>query len=127
MIDRKGITDRVVLNGMTLMNWNVYGFPMDELFVKGLQAAGDHTDKPGIFFRGTFNVEDPADTFIDMTNFIKGFVWINGNNLGRYWEIGPQQRLYCPASWLRKGENEVIVFDLRKTSGSTIRGFTAMN
>ncbi|MCU0367157.1 MAG: beta-galactosidase, partial [Bacteroidales bacterium] len=66
-------------------------------------------------------------TFIDMTNFIKGFVWINGNNLGRYWEIGPQQRLFCPASWLRNGENEVIVFDLRKTSGSTIRGFETMN
>ena len=127
MIDRKGITDRVVLNGMTLMNWDVYGFPMDEPFVTGLKATGAQTDKPGIFFRGTFNVEDPADTFIDMTNFIKGFVWINGNNLGRYWEIGPQQRLYCPASWLRKGENEVIVFDLRKTSGSTIRGFETMN
>ena len=127
MIDRKGITDRVVLNGMTLMNWNVYGFPMDEPFVTGLKAAAAHSDKPGIFFRGTFNVEDPADTFIDMTNFTKGFVWINGNNLGRYWEIGPQQRLYCPASWLRKGENEVIVFDLRKTEGSTIRGFETMN
>jgi len=127
MIDRKGITDRVVLNGMTLMNWNVYGFPMDEPFVTGLKETVAHSDKPGIFFRGTFNVEDPADTFIDMTNFIKGFVWINGNNLGRYWEIGPQQRLYCPASWLRKGENEVIVFDMRKTSGSTIRGFETMN
>ena len=127
MIDRKGITDRVVLNGMTLMNWNVYGFPMDEPFVTGLKATGFQPDKPGVFFRGTFNVDDPADTFIDMANFIKGFVWINGNNLGRYWEIGPQQRLYCPASWLRKGENEVIVFDLRKTSGSTIRGFETMN
>jgi len=127
MIDRTGITDRVVLNGMTLMNWNVSGFPMDEPFVKGLKATAVKPDKPGIFFRGTFTVDDAADTFIDMTNFIKGFAWINGNNLGRYWEIGPQQRLYCPASWLRKGENEVIVFDLRKTSGSTIRGFETMN
>lgn len=126
MIDRKGITDRVVLNGMTLMNWKVYGFPMDETFVEGLKATEDQSDKPGLFFRGTFNVEDPADTFIDMTNFIKGFVWVNGNNLGRYWEIGPQQRLYCPASWLRKDENEVIVFDLHKTSASTIRGFATM-
>lgn len=127
IIDRKGITDRVVLNGMTLMNWKVYGFPMNETWVTGLKATTMRPDKPGIFYRGTFTVEDTADTFIDMTNFIKGFVWVNGNNLGRYWEIGPQQRLYCPASWLRKGENEVIVFDLRKTSGGTISGFSTMN
>ncbi|MCI0523392.1 MAG: beta-galactosidase, partial [Bacteroidales bacterium] len=127
MIDRKGITDRVVLNGMTLMNWNIYGFPMDEAYVRGLKAKGAQFNKPGIFYKGTFTVENPADTFIDMTNFIKGFVWINGNNLGRYWEIGPQQRLYCPASWLRSGENEIIVFDLGKTSGGTISGFKTMN
>jgi len=62
-----------------------------------------------------------------MTNFVKGFVWVNGHNLGRYWEIGPQTRLYCPASWLKDGENEIIVFDLHKTTPGSVRGFPAMN
>jgi len=127
MIDRKGITDRVILNGMTLMNWNVYGFPMNDEFISGLKASESISDKPGTFFKGSFFLEKKADTFIDMTNFIKGFVWVNGKNLGRYWEIGPQQRLYCPASWLKKGGNEIIVFDLHKTEPGTIRGFETMN
>jgi beta-galactosidase len=127
MIDRKGITDRVTLNGMTLMDWDVYGFPMDEEFIAGLRKTENISGRPGIFFRGTLTLDNTADTFIDVTNFVKGFVWVNGHNLGRYWEIGPQQRLYCPASWLKKGENEIIVFDLHKTSPGSIRGFTTMN
>jgi len=125
MIDRKGITDRVILNGMTLMNWDVYGYPMNEEFIKRLTPGG-RLSKPGVFFKGTFNIDNTADTFIDMTNFIKGVVWVNGHNLGRYWEIGPQKRLYCPASWLNKGENEIIIFDLHRTEPSTVRGFETM-
>lgn len=127
MIDRKGITDRVTLNGMTLMNWQVHGLPMNDLFVSGLRGNEEDKTKPGIFFKGKVNLAEPADTFIDMTNFVKGFVWVNGHNLGRYWEIGPQTRLYCPATWLKKGENEIIVFDLHKTTPGSVRGFTEMN
>lgn len=125
IIDRKGITDRVILNGMTLMNWDVYGFPMDDEFIRSLKP-GTNLSKPGVFFKGSFTLSDTADTFIDMTNFVKGTVWVNGRNLGRYWEIGPQQRLYCPASWLRKGENEIIIFDLHKYEPGSIRGFETM-
>lgn len=127
MIDRKGITDRVMLNGMSLMNWDVYGFPLNEEFISGLKASENISLKPGTFFKGSFSLEKTADTFIDMTNFIKGIVWINGKNLGRYWEIDPRQRLYCPASWLKKGDNEIIIFDLHKTEPGTIRGFETMN
>lgn len=127
MIDRKGITDRVVLNGMTLMNWEVRGFPMTDGYAESLKATEDEMKKPGLFFRGTVQLEETADTFIDMTNFVKGIVWVNGHNLGRYWEIGPQTRLYCPATWLKKGENEIIVFDLHKTGPGSVRGFTTMN
>lgn len=127
MIDRKGITDRVTLNGMTLMNWEIYGFPMTGDLVAALKETAGEMTKPGIFFKGTVKLDQTADTFIDMTNFMKGFVWVNGHNLGRYWEIGPQTRLYCPASWLQKGENEIIVFDLHKTSSGSVRGFGAMN
>jgi beta-galactosidase GanA len=127
MIDRKGITDRVTLNGMTLMNWEVYGFPMDDGFISSLQPSAVSGEKPGIFFSGTFDLETAADTFIDMTNFVKGFVWVNGHNLGRYWETGPQTRLYCPAPWLKTGENEIIIFDMHKTTAGSVRGFPSMN
>lgn len=63
-----------------------------------------------------------ADTYFDMTAYKKGMVWVNGHNLGRYWEIGPQKRLYCPASWLKKGENEVVIFDLLQTDAMPVKG-----
>ena len=54
---------------------------------------------------------DTYDTFLKLDNFKKGFVLINGFNIGRYWEIGPQKTLYVPASLLKKGKNEIIVFE----------------
>lgn len=126
LIDRKGITDRVTLNGMTLMNWDVYKLPFNEAFIRNLKP-GDGTVKPGTFFRGSFDLNDPADTFIDMTNYQKGLVWVNGHNLGRYWNIGPQYRLYCPATWLNKGRNDVVVFDLHQTEAKVLTGKGTMN
>ncbi len=129
IIDRKGITDRVTLAGMTLMNWRVYLLPLSDAWVATLKpgqpgSAAPITDpaKPGQFFRGRFRLDQPADTFIDMTGYRKGVVWVNGHNLGRYWDIGPQKRLYCPASWLKAGDNEVLVLDLHKTDAAPLRG-----
>jgi beta-galactosidase len=121
MIDRKGITDRVTLSGMTLMNWEVFPLPLTEAWVRALAAGKVEASRPGTFFRGTFRIDEPADTFIDMTGYRKGVVWVNGHNLGRYWDIGPQFRLYCPASWLRAGENQVTVFDLHTTDAVPIK------
>jgi beta-galactosidase len=121
MIDHKGITDRVTLNGMTLMNWEVYKLPMNENYIKSLKPAAQN-QKPGIFFKGKFNLAESGDTFIDMQNYKKGIIWVNGHNLGRYWEIGPQKRLFCPAVWLKKGENEIIVFDLHQTEAKSLKG-----
>jgi beta-galactosidase len=113
MIDRKGITDRVTLNGMTLMNWQTVLFPMDEKFItQNKPAIGKlNSDKPCNFFEGNFTLSGTGDTYIDMSNYFKGIVYVNGHNLGRYWNIGPQQRLFCPASWLNKGNNKIMVFD----------------
>ena len=88
MIDRKGITERVTLNGMTLMNWEVYGLPMKDTYIEKLQPDNEHAEKPGQFFKGTFTLNSPADTYIDLSNYQKGLVWVNGHNLGRYWDIG---------------------------------------
>ena len=57
------------------------------------------------------STSSPADTFIDMTTWTKGVVWVNGHNLGRFWSIGPQQTLYVPGCWLKFGENEVVILD----------------
>jgi len=123
LIDRKGITDRVTLNGMTLMNWKVYNLPMDEKFIYDLRSSNRTPGKRGIFFKGNFFLGAAGDTFLDMTNFKKGIAWVNGHNLGRYWNIGPQKRLYCPASFLRQGTNEMIVFDLMQTEPQIVVGF----
>ncbi len=129
MIDRKGITDRVTLSGMTLFNWEVSLVPLDDAWVTSLRsdasrrvAAASEPIRPGHFFRGEFTLEKPADTFIDMTGYRKGVVWLNGHNLGRFWEIGPQFRLYAPASFLKAGRNEVVVLDLLKTEATPLRG-----
>ncbi|QHS59470.1 glycoside hydrolase family 35 protein [Chitinophaga agri] len=122
MIDLKGITDRVTLNGMTLMNWEVYGLPMKGEFVQQLQASKTGQVKEGEFFKGSFTLTNTGDTYLDMSNFKKGMVWVNGHNLGRYWEIGPQKRLFCPAPWLKKGENEIIVLDQHQLEAATIKG-----
>jgi beta-galactosidase len=129
MIDRKGITDRVTLNGMTLMNWKIFPLPMHFSYVKkaAMPSAKKINNKAGVFFKGVFELAETGDAFFDMSNYSKGMVYINGNNLGRYWNIGPQQRLYCPAEWLKKGTNEIIVFDLHQSTAAPVKGETSMD
>ncbi len=122
LIDRKGITDRVTLEGMTLMNWKVYNIPMDRKYIYDLRSSGKVISRPGIFFRGTFFINRTGDTYFDMSNYTKGILWVNGHNLGRYWNIGPQKRLYCPESWLFEGPNEILIFDLHDVEPKTVLG-----
>lgn len=125
MIDRKGITDRVTLNGVTLMNWHTTLLPLDEDFIKNRKpdlTVKVDADKPCNFFEGRFNLSEVGDTYIDMSGYTKGVLYVNGHNLGRYWNIGPQQRLYCPASFLKKGENEILVFDLLQQQAASVQG-----
>jgi beta-galactosidase len=123
MIDRKGITERVTLNGMTLMNWQVFPLPMDPGSVTRAAFPDRATDhRPGRFFKGEFSLTATGDTYLDLSSYSKGMAYVNGHNLGRYWNIGPQQHLYCPASWLKKGKNELIVFDLLQEDAKMIKG-----
>jgi beta-galactosidase len=123
LLDRKGITERVTLNNMTLMTWDVHPLPLDEDFMSLLRFARRPAERPGNFFRGTFELGTTGDTYLDMSGWKKGIVWINGHNLGRYWAIGPQKRLYCPAPFLREGTNEIVVFDLHVLKPATVAGF----
>ena len=126
MIDRKGITERVTLNGMTLMDWQVTLLPMDEQFIKTKKpdpAISMDKEKPCNFFGASFNLVQTGDTYFDLSGYTKGVLYVNGHNLGRFWNIGPQQRLYCPAGYLKKGKNEILVFDLHQLAASPVKGW----
>lgn len=107
--ERKGITNAVRLNGRELLGWTVYPLPLDDprafAFERGVAPA------PALY-RGTMHVETPADTFIDVSTLGKGVLWVNGRNVGRFWNIGPQTRLYVPGVWLLGGANDVAILDL---------------
>jgi beta-galactosidase len=125
--DWKGITEKVELttDGQTreLKGWQVYNFPVDYDFVKNKQYAKSEVqkDKPA-YFKGTFTLDKTGDTFLDMRSWSKGMVWVNGYAIGRYWEIGPQQTLYMPGCWLKKGENEIIILDMASPQEAKIEG-----
>ena len=64
------------------------------------------------YYRGYFDLKKVGDTFLNFETWGKGQVWVNGHAMGRIWSIGPQQTLYVPGCWLKKGKNEVIVLDI---------------
>ena len=127
MADRKGITERVTLNGMTLMNWEIYLLPMNAEFVNNcVQTSTVPKSGKGYYFKGSFNLTKKGDTFFDLSHYTRGMVYVNGHNLGRHWNIGPQQRLYCPAAWLNAGPNEIIVVDLLHSTAESIQAYSSM-
>jgi beta-galactosidase len=126
LIDRKGITERVTLSGVTLMSWDVFPLPMNDYFLSTVHFAPAETAQAPSFFRGTFVLKATGDTYLDMKGWKKGLVWINGHNLGRFWDAGPQERLFVPGSWLVKGKNEIVVFDIDRAGNAPLRSVTAM-
>lgn len=121
MMRKKGIAGRCLLDGKIHFNWDVYTLPMDNLELLKFNE-GERKEK-SVFYKGEFNIDDPQDTFLALDNFTKGFATINGFNLGRFWDIGPQKTLYVPASVLRNGKNEIIVFDSDGIKGEALVEF----
>lgn len=125
--DWKGITQKVELssdgNTKDLKNWQVFNIPVDYSFAKDKSYKKDsNTQKHPAYYKATFNLANIGDTFLNMSDWSKGLVWVNGHAMGRYWEIGPQQTLYVPGCWLKEGENEIIVFDLASPRATKIEG-----
>lgn len=104
--DKKGI-QKVRLAMQTLFEWDIYTLPFDNLEKAKLSGATDFA--PSIL-KGKFKAELGKDCFVDMKGFKKGFVTVNGFNIGRYWARGPQRSLYLPAPLLKE-ENEIIVVE----------------
>ncbi|KAH0516519.1 Beta-galactosidase-1-like protein 3 [Microtus ochrogaster] len=108
----KGIDGNVKINGTLLRNFTIYSLDLKMSFFKRLRSATwrhapEHYLGPA-FYRGTLKAgSSPKDTFLDLSNWHYGFVFINGRNLGRYQDIGPQRTLYLPGPWLRPKDNDV--------------------
>lgn len=109
MMRKKGIAGRCLLDKKIHFGWDVYPLPMDNLDV--LAFTDEMPKEKSLFLKGKFSICEVKDTFLKLDNFTKGFVLLNGFNIGRYWEIGPQKTLYVPASLLKEGENEIVVFE----------------
>lgn len=99
--DYKGILDISDDLG-TVFSWNMYKVPVDSNLLKWTTYDSALVNSPTLL-KGTFNVQQVGDVYIDASELVKGYIWVNGRNLGRYWKKGPQQRLFCPGVWLKAG------------------------
>ena len=129
--DFKGITDKVELgyamsNGslvtINLKNWQIYNLPDSYEAQKNMKYVPLNGQKVRGCYRATFNLKKTGDTFINMETWGKGQVYVNGHAIGRFWKIGPQQTLYMPGCWLKKGENEIIVLDVAGPQETVVEG-----
>lgn len=114
---RKGIDGCVQINSHQHYNWKQYCLPMEDMsgidFTKPAQKG-----TPG-FYEFTFQTEELGDTFVDFTGWGKGCILVNGFNIGRFWDKGPQKRLYLPAPLLKRGMNTILIFETEgKIAGS---------
>lgn len=120
--NKKGIISPVKINDITIEgDWKMFQLPMSECpqlnkiassnaFPNTEAAAKRMSGKP-VLYEGTFVLDKTGDTFLDMADWGKGIVFINGRNIGRYWKVGPQQTLYIPGVWLHEGENKIVIFE----------------
>ena len=113
--DRKGISG-VRFGNCNHFGWDMYPLPMKDLSGLSFKECRSPLTTPA-FYKGSLTIDGtPKDTFLKLSGFTKGFVTVNGTNIGRYYNpAGPQKTLYVPAPFLNTGENEIIVFESDKT------------
>ncbi|MCL1932960.1 MAG: beta-galactosidase [Candidatus Azobacteroides sp.] len=123
----KGIISPVIINGIEIEgDWEMTQLPMNQTpqmnFLNNTPANAQALSKKPVVYEGTFQLKETGDTFLDMSKWGKGIVFINGINIGRYWHVGPQQTLYIPGVWLKKGENTIVIFEqLNKEPKTEVR------
>ncbi len=133
--DFKGITDRVELTyslpsqttvTMNLKGWTIFPLPDDYQRQRDMAYVPLTEENKGVRgnYRATFNLRKTGDTFLNLETWGKGQVYVNGHAIGRFWQVGPQQTLYMPGCWLRKGENEIIVTDVLGPTEAAVEGLT---
>lgn len=115
--EHKGILDGVTVGPRLVHGWTMYRLPLDTWTEDDLAAATSASPPDGDtagFATARFTLTEPADTFLALPGFAKGFVWVNGTLLGRYWETGPQRTLYLPAPLLVPGGNTLTLLELER-------------
>ncbi len=125
--DFKGLVDDVTLTAevdgdeltWNLKNWRMRRIADDYQTARRAMttprndlALASNTPSNIGYYKATFKLKKTGDTFLNMETWGKGQVYVNGHALGRFWSIGPQQTLYCPGCWLKKGDNEIVVLDV---------------
>lgn len=113
LYDYKGITEAVLLGIQEVHDWQIMCLPLDDL--SRLQYEDRLYLEGPCFYKGELEVEKAQDTFVYLDHFHKGNVFINGFNLGRYFERGPQRSLYLPGPLLKPGKNTIEIFELHGT------------
>lgn len=109
MQDPKGI-DAVYVDDKEVENWEMITLPMDSY--KGLTYKTPFPQSGPVFYHTTLQIRGaPADTFFNMKGWHKGHILVNGFNIGRFWEAGPQFTIYVPAPVLKEGYNDIVVFE----------------
>ncbi|ADV82519.1 glycoside hydrolase family 35 protein [Terriglobus saanensis] len=123
--ETKGITRGVTLAGRPLTSWEDYSLPMLDAGTMKASSTKRQVSGPHFSF-GSFKVAKVGDTFLDVRALGKGALWINGHAMGRFWNVGPQETLFVPGPWLKRGRNDVVVFDLFDTTAqkSKLAGLT---
>jgi beta-galactosidase len=123
--ERKGVTGSVRYSYQQLFGWHTDPLRLDDISAVPWDRAAEPAapTAPGpAFYRGTLHVDSPADAFLELPvgGSGKGYVWVNGFWLGRYWEKGPQHRLYLPWPLLHAGANEIVILELDHTVGTEL-------
>ncbi|XP_049634307.1 beta-galactosidase-1-like protein 2 [Suncus etruscus] len=120
---RKGIIGNVSLNHSPLKKFKIYSLEMKKELFPRFHKKWTHVPEvptlPAFFTGSTTIMMPPSDSFMMLENWEKGVVFVNGRNLGRYWNIGPQKTLYLPGPWLHQGINQLVVFE-EKVAGSVV-------
>ncbi len=118
--DFKGVVGAVCLGLQSQINWENRALPLDDLSKLEFAPVSGGLKETPAFYRGSFECVKPTDCFLARPG-VKGAVWINGRNLGRYWEAGPTKTLYVPGCWLRDGVNEIVVLELHQLDSLELR------
>ena len=123
--NRKGILGSITIDGNDITgDWKMYKIPFDNVPNLASKKEGYGKGLP-VVHSGQFNLDKVGDTFLDMREWGKGIVFVNGINLGRYWKVGPQHTLYLPGCFLKKGNNDIVIFEQQNDSRKTeLQGIT---
>lgn len=117
---RKGISGGVKINDHRHFGFEIYPLPLDERQIAALDFGIGYIENTPAFYRFELDIDELCDTFLDTDGFGKGCAFVNGFNIGRFWEIGPQKRLYIPAPLLQIGKNTIVIFETEGKAADSI-------